>query len=175
MFSGLRQHALFYILDKHNLTLEIGEVENVSNQANKYGQNAYTTQPYMPQDMFVDVKVRIGETINEFKQLPANLSVANSGNVIVSDSKEAMNAEVEAMIRNSRSIIDSVPYHEKVITSCDAMLRELNPQFAKEKQQEEKIGALEKKMGGIENTLNQMHDLLTEAIGYNKSKRNKED
>ena len=52
------------------------------------------------------------------------------------------------------------------------MLRDLNPQFAKEKQQEEKIGALEEKMGGIENTLNQMMGLLSDAIGHSKSKKN---
>jgi hypothetical protein len=31
------------------------------------------------------------------------------------------------------------------------------------------------KMGGIENTLNQMMGLLSDAIGQNKSKRSKED
>jgi hypothetical protein len=55
------------------------------------------------------------------------------------------------------------------------MMRELNPQLAKEKEQEEKICVLEEKMGGIENTLNQMMGLLSDAIGQNRSKRNKED
>ena len=106
----------------------------------------------------------------------ADASVANSGNLIVSDSKEVMSAEVDAMLRNSRSALDNVPYHEKVIEACDVMLRELNPQFAKEKAQEEKIGVLEDKMSGIESTLNQMMGLLSDAIGQNKSKKNnKED
>ena len=175
MFSGLRQNALFYILDKSNLQLHIGEVESVSNPSPKYSQNSYPTQPFAQPDMYVDVKVKVGDTVNEYKQLSANLSVANSGNLIVSDNKDAMNAEVEAMLRNSRQIIDSIPYHEKVIESCDFMLRELNPQLAKEKQQEEKIGMLEEKMGGIESTLNQMMGLLSDAIGHNKSKSKKED
>ena len=55
------------------------------------------------------------------------------------------------------------------------MLRELNPQFAKEKEQEEKIGMLEEKMGGIESTLNQMMGLLSEAVNHSKSKTKKED
>ena len=176
MFSGLRQNSLFYILDKNNLLLQIGEVDSVSNPASKYGHTNYMPQPYAQQDMFVDVKVKVGDTINEYKQLPSNLSVANSGSLIVSDSKEAMSAEVEAMIRNSRGVIDSIPYHEKVIESCDLMLRDLNPQFAKEKQQEEKIGALEEKMGNIDDKLNKMFDLLSDTIGHSKSKKNnKED
>ena len=79
------------------------------------------------------------------------------------------------MMRTSRAVIDSVPYHEKALQTCEAMLRELNPQFAKEKEQEEKIGALEEKMGGIENTLNQMMGLLSDAIGQNKGRKSKED
>lgn len=175
MFNGLRQGNLFYILDKSNLKLQIGEVESVSNPMPKYNQNTFPTQPFAQPEMFVDVKVKVGDVTNEYKQLPANVAVANSGNLIVSDNKDAMNAEVEAMLRNSRQIIDSIPYHEKVINSCDFMLRELNPQFAKEKEQEEKIDMLEEKMGGIENTLNQMMGILSEAIGQNKSKRNKEE
>lgn len=176
MFKGLRQNSLFYILDKNNLTLQTGEVESVSNPTTKYGQPSYSAQPFAQQEMFVDVKVKIGDAVCEYKQLLADASVANSGNLIVSDSKEVMSAEVDAMLRNSRSALDNVPYHEKVIEACDVMLRELNPAFAKEKAQEEKIGALEDKMSGIESTLNQMMGLLSDAIGQNKSKKNnKED
>ena len=103
------------------------------------------------------------------------MNIANSGNVVVSDSKEAMSMEVESLLRNSKQIIESVPYHEKVVVSCDSMLRELNPQFAKEKEQEEKIDALEEKMGGIESTLNQMMGLLSEAVGHTKTKTKKEE
>jgi hypothetical protein len=103
------------------------------------------------------------------------MNIANSGNVVVSDSKEAMSMEVESLLRSSRQILDSIPYHERVITSCDGMLRDLNPQFAKEKEQEEKIDALELKMGGIETTLNEMMGLLSEAVGHTKSKIKKEE
>ena len=71
---------------------------------------------------------------------------------------------------DSRQIIDSVPYHEKVIASCDVMLRELNPSFKKEKEQEEKIGLLEQKMNGMEGTLTDIREMLSLAL--NKSKKN---
>ena len=135
MFSGLRQAGLFYILEKgEELKLKIGQVISVSNPQPKYGQYSYGSQP----EMTVDVRVKVDEETLEFKQLNANASIANSGSVIVSDSKEAMNAEVEGLLRTSRGVLDSVSYHEKVLTSCDAILRELNPSFKKEKEQEEK-------------------------------------
>jgi hypothetical protein len=55
------------------------------------------------------------------------------------------------------------------------MLRELNPQFAKEKEQEEKIGMLEEKMGNIEGTLNDMMGMLSKALGKNAPSKIKEE
>lgn len=171
MFSGVRQGSLFYILEKgEGISLKIGQVVSVSNPQPKYNQfgstPTFTAQP----EMVVDIKVKLGEDVLEFKQLNANASIANSGNVIVSDSKEAMSAEVEGLLRTSKQIIESVSFHEKVITSCDAILRELNPQFAKEKEQEEKIGQLEARMGYMDSKLDKMFDLLSENLEQRKSK-----
>ena len=172
MFSGLRQNGLFYILEKGDeLKLKVGQVVSVSNPQPKYGQYGYTAQP----EMTVDVKVKVDEETMEFKQLNANASIANSGSVIVSDSKEAMTAEVEGLLHTSKGILDSVSYHERVLASCDGILRELNPSFKKEKEQEEKIGMLEEKMVGIEGTLSDMMSMLSSALEQSKSKKIKED
>lgn len=178
MFQSLRQSNIFYILEKgEKPALKIGQVVSVSNPQPKYGQ-------YVPGQAFtqnvetvVDVTVKVGEESIEFKQLPANLAIANFGNngVVVSESREAMNAEVESMLRTSRQALESVPYHENVISSCDSILRELNPQFAKEKEQEEKIGALEQKVSSVENNLLDIKDMLSKALSgsNNSNQRNK--
>jgi ribosome-associated translation inhibitor RaiA len=166
MFSGLRTNSLFYILEKgEKPVLKVGQVSTVSNPSPKYGQ--YPTTPMFGQQMesVVDVTVKVGDETMDFKQLPSNLSIANLGqNVVVSENKEAMNAEVEAMLRNSRSILESVSYHESVIASCDSILRELNPQLAKEKAQEEKIGVLEDKMKELGTTLGSIQQMLAKAL-----------
>lgn len=177
MFSGLRQNSLFYILEKgETVNLKIGQVVSVSNPQPKYNQYQHL-QPYSQQETTVDVKVKIGDETVDFKQLPSNLSIANFGQngMVVSESKEAMCAEVEAMLRSSTAILESIPYHKKVISSCDDMLRQLNPQFAKEKEQEEKIGILEQRMGGMEGTLSEMKGMLSELVGHKKSIKNKEE
>ena len=74
------------------------------------------------------------------------------------------------MLRNSKQVIESIPYHERVVASCDVMLRELNPSFKKEKEQEEKIGLLEQKMNGMEGTLTDIREMLSLAL--NKTKKN---
>lgn len=176
MFSGLRQNNLFYILEKgEDFNLKTGQVVGVSNPQPKYNQfcsaPTYGVQP----ELFVDVKIKVGDETVEFKQLGANMSIANSGDVVVSDSREDMSAEIESMMRNSRQIIDSVPYHERVLASCDTMLRDLNPNFKKEKEQEEKIGALEQRMGHIDGKLEKVLELLSDTVSASKSKRSKED
>ena len=174
MFQGSRQGNLFYILEKGDeLKLRVGQVVSVSNPQPKYGQFGAPNFGSQP-EMTVDVRVKVDDETMDFKQLNANASIANSGNVVVSDSKDAMSAEVEGLLRASKAILESVPYHEKMLISCDNVLRDLNPSFKKEKEQEEKIGALEEKMVGIEGTLNDMMSMLSSALGQSKSKRKEE-
>lgn len=171
MFSALRQGSPFYILEKlDEPKLKVGSVVSVSQPTPKYSNSFLANQNFT--EMVVDVSVKVGEEELKFEKLPSSLSIANFGQngVVVSESKEAMNTEVEGMLRSSRSIIESVPYHEKVVQVCDVMLRELNPQFAKEKEQEEKISVLEQKMVGMEGTLSDIREMLNVAL--NKPKKN---
>lgn len=170
MFSAIREGQLFYILEKgENITLKKGVVQGVSQPYPRFNTS------FGGNDMIVDITVKTGDELAKFEKLPANLSIANSGNVIVSDSREAMSAEVEGMKRQSEDALNAIPYHEKTLTACDWMLRELNPQFAKEREQEEKIGRLEEKVGGMETTLTDIREMLTIALNANQKKENYED
>lgn len=171
MFSGLRQNSLFYVLEKgESPVLKVGQVVSVSNPAPKFGQ--YGVPGYaQPMETIVDVSVRIDDDTKEFKQLPSNLSVAHFDDrgVVVADSREAMCSEVSAMLHTSKNVLDSVDYHKNVAESCGKILEQLDPQLAKEKEQEKKIDALEIKMSGMEGTLNSIQTMLSEAL--NKSSK----
>jgi len=160
MFSALRQNSTVYILDKKGTPLlRKGQVVSVT--APKPKTSGFYSNPM---DMVVDIDVKAGDTQEVFKNLPANLSMANDGNVVISETREAMSSEVESMLGVSRQAVESVPYHERAITVYEAMLKELNPQFAKEKLQEEKISALETKIGGIEASIGDMKQMLAQAL-----------
>lgn len=164
MFSGLRTNSIFYALDKTDTPcLKIGQVESVSNPQPKFP--TYQPGQFSPQmETTVDVKVKFTDGEMEFKQLPSNGTIANSGMLVVSESREAMSAEVEAMLRQSRQILDSIDYHRNVAESCEAMLATLNPQIAKEKAQEAKITQLETKVSGMEGTLSDIKGMLAQAL-----------
>lgn len=156
MFSALRQSNPIYVLDKgENPSLKIGQVANVSTPAPLYGQfNNYT----------VDVTAVVDGLQLIFQKLPSVGSIATSNGLVVAESKEAMLPEVEGYMKNSQNILDNIPYHEKVVKACDGMLKMLNPQFAKAREQEEKISALETKVGGMEGTLGDIKEMLTKAL-----------
>lgn len=175
MFGGVRQGSLIYILNKtaNGAELKIGTVESFSNPQPKYGAQMSV---YGQQESTIDIKAKCGEELFDLKQLLTSQSITSCNGLVVSDNKEAMSAEVEAMQRTSRQIIDSVDYHQGIVDQCDVMLRELNPQFAKEKEQEEKIGILENKMGSIEGTLSNIQAMLSSVLSASpSSKKTKED
>ena len=164
MFQGLRTNSLFYVLDKGDTpSLRIGQVVSVSNPQTRYPSfnNGFTPQPM---ETVVDVKVKINDEEVDFKQLPANGQIANDKNLVVSDSKDAMSSEVDAMLRQSKAILESVDYHERVVKSCEGMLLKLNPQIAKDKEQSEKISKLEGKVSGVEDKVDKMMGLLEKAL-----------
>ena len=164
MFQGLRTNSLFYVLDKgENPNLKIGQVVSVSNPQTKYPtfNNGFTPQHM---ETVVDVKVKLGDDEVDFKQLPANGHIANDKSLVVSDNKEAMSAEVDAMLRQSKAILESVDYHKRVVDSCEGMLQQLNPQIAKDKEQTEKINKLEGKVSGIEGKIDKMMGWLQQTM-----------
>lgn len=168
MFSALRQGSLFYVLEKGDSPkLKVGYVVSVSTPQPKYSTNY--TQPFSMEST-VDITVKVGDENQEFKQVPGSLSIANFGisNIVISESKDEMNKEVDAMLRSSKQIIDSIPYHESVVKSCEEILKELNPQFAKQKDQEDKINNLETKVGGMETTLDEIRQMLSKALKTDK-------
>lgn len=160
MFSTLRQNSQIYILDKKGSpVLKKGVIESVSSQRSRtgsfYGQ---------PMDMVVDITVNVEGSTEEFKNIPASLSIANDGNMVISESREAMSTEVDSILSISKQILESVDYHKEVIDKCEQILKDLNPQFAKDKLQEEKINSLEERIGGVEDTLGDIKDMLSKAL-----------
>lgn len=168
MFGGVRQNSIIYVLDKSEKpNLKIGQLATISNPYPKYQQGTI----YTPNaEQVVDISVKTNDGTLEFKQLPTSLSIANSGNVVVSDSRDAMLSEVEGMRRTSQEHLDSVNYHQSVVESCDEMIAVLNPQIAREKENEQRIGAMEERMGGIEGALSNIQEMLTSALRTTKSK-----
>ena len=153
MFSALRQGSVVYILEKgENPVLKVGQVVSITqpNYSNNFLMNGST----------IDINVKVNNQNMDFKNVPSSQSVANYNNAVITETKELMSNEVDNMLQSSRSIVDSVAYHNNIITSCESILKELNPRFAKEKERDEDINNLKDKMGGIESKMDKILVLL---------------
>lgn len=140
MFSALRQGSVIYILEKgENPTLKVGQIVSITqpNYSNNFLMNGST----------IDINAKVGDQNMDFKNVPSSQSTATYNNVIIAETKELMSNEVDNMLQSSKSIVDSVTYHNNVIASCENILKELNPRFAKEKERDEDITNLKDKMG----------------------------
>ena len=99
-----------------------------------------------PQELVVDVVVRINGNDITLQKLPANLDVADQGTangaLVITTSREAMNSEVDSLRQKSLGILNSVDYHKKIVQDCEVLLQRLNPEFAEQKQQKQEIDNL---------------------------------
>lgn len=158
MFQSLRPSNQFYILHKDAVPyLEVGSVVSVSTPMPKF---QFPQTFGQPQEMVVDVVVRVNDNNVTFQKLPANQEIADFGNngaIVVATSKEAMNAELSSLRQKSIDIINSVNFHKSVIDGCDKTLRELNPEYAQKQQQAEEINTLKQ---GMEEMRQNMANLM---------------
>lgn len=159
MFSNLRANSQVYILHKDaSPYVEVGSVISVSQPVPKFPVANFM----QPQEMVVDVTVNINDNTVTLQKLPANLDIAdqgNMGNVVITTSREAMNAEIDALRQKSLSIINSVEYHNKIVQDCEILLQRLNPEFAEQKQQKQEIDTLKQQMSDM---MSSMRDLMSQ-------------
>lgn len=157
MFSELHQGSPLFLLDKGTLTIKVAQVQSVSLP------KPLLSQPFGLNNTSIDaVAVANGDTIN-LPGLPSNLSVATVNGIVVTETREAMASEVEAIQRMTQQVIDNYEAHKQTVERCTELLKELNPRIAREQQQEEKILQLEA-------SLAEMKEMLAKALNP-KSKK----
>lgn len=160
MFSALNQGSLVYILDKtNNLKLKVGEVVGVSQP--KFNNAGFNTQNN--NQTFVDIKIKIDGNVNEFNSIPSNYSLVsyNNGHIIISETKQGLQTEVETILQNSKQVLDNIEIYKNNIKECEDILKELNPQFAKDKERDDKISSLSNEVLDIKSTLDKIVTMLS--------------
>lgn len=167
MFSALRPGNTLYILDKsEEPVLRIGSVENVSapramyptyNPAVSFGTNMQTV---------VDIKVKIGDEKKDIVGVPSNSNIHSHGDFVISETREAMIAEVDAMFQDSKNTINSIPKHEKIMRACEDILKELNPVYAKEQERDDTLKDLKEQVDDIKKVLSRFESVLIRQGNY---------
>ena len=152
MFSALAQGSSVYILDKTSSPKYlIGEVVGVSQP--KINFNGQST---------VDLRVNVDGSVQEFSNLLSinSISTYNGGKIIISETKQGIQNEIESILDNSRKIVDNIDFYKQNIIDCEEILKQLNPQFAKDKERDDRLFNLESRFDGVESKLDKIFDLI---------------
>lgn len=158
MFQSIRQNSTIYIFHKgDNPRLEMGYVTSVTPPKPKYQVPPTFGQS---QEMIVDIVAKINGQIVNYNSLPAQADIAdsfsNGETIVISDTKEAMNAEIISLKQKSSDIVNSIEYHKKLMVDCDKILADLNPEFAEKQAQQEEINSLKSQMVEMSKNMNEL-------------------
>ncbi len=157
MFSNLSQNSILYILDLHsNPKVLSGPIERVSVPRPKYN----TFNPNM--EMIVDITATVNGERREFKGVP-NGSLANFGDdaFVLAESKDVLNSYVNAMLQNSRSVVNSIEKHQKLIAEYEEALQELNPDIKASKENDKAIQSLQDQVNALQQGMQKMLAIMT--------------
>lgn len=142
MFSGLSQGSLVYILDKTDIMkFRVGEVVG-------------TTIPQFSTDgsgMVMKLSVKTEGDVVEYNNVPSAASVVsyNNGKQVIAETKQSIQSEVETILHNATHIVEHIDDYKQQIKQCEEMLKELNPQYAKDKARDEDIAGLKNEVAGM--------------------------
>ena len=115
----------------------------------------------------MDININTENDKMEFKNIMPSLSVVDYKNAILSETKELLIPEVETLLQNSKSIVENVDFHKKVIDSCEKMLKDLSPKYAKEIQHDEDINNLKSEIEGIKSKMDTIIQMLSRSDTQN--------
>lgn len=162
MFSTLKQGSIIYVLEKgERLVLKTGQVVN-------QGQNS---QYNFGQPMgLINITVNANGEKLDFSNLPPNQSSTNynNGTTLVSDNKEAIVVEVENIISNSQNVINSIDYHQTMVTDGEDILKTINPRFAKDKERDEEINRINGRINDMDSKLDKVLAALSSKVETTK-------
>lgn len=151
MFSALSQGSSVYLLDKSSSPKYlVGEVVGVTQPKYNFGQAT------------VDLKIKIEDSVQEFNNLPSVNSFVtyNNGKLLISETKQGIQNEVETILANSKNILENIDTYKQNVEDCESILKQLNPQFAKDKERDDRLLNLETRFDGVESKLDKIFDLI---------------
>ena len=149
MFSALNQGSLVYILDKTDgVKFKIGEIVG-------------TTVPQFAVDgsgMVMKLSVKINGNVAEYNNVPSAATIVsyNNGRFIIAETKQSIQSEVESTLHNANYIIEHIEDYKSQITQCEDVLKELNPQYAKDKARDEEIANIKSEVAGMKTNIDKI-------------------
>lgn len=174
MFQSARVNQPIYILYKESVPrIEIGTITQVTQPVYKFP----TAAPYgQMQEQVVDVFANVGGAQRQFQQLPANKESANyvsNGNVFVTVSRDAMNAEIATLKNEAVGIINRVDEERQKIVKYDEILMQLNPEYAENQRREQEMTSMKQRMEAMASDNAELKNMMAQVLAKLDADSNK--
>lgn len=169
MFSALNQGGLVYIVDKTDgLKYKTGEIVSTSN--NNMFNGTFGSSNFTPNGK-INLKIRVDNNVIDYPEAPLNGSVAsyNNGNILVCETKQNAIAEIERILREAKRILENRTSYEKQVNECEAVLKDINPVFAKDKEFDDRINNLNTRFSNMEDKLDKVLSAVLPNINTTNS------
>lgn len=174
MFQSLRTNQQFYILTKGaNPRLDIGSVTAVTSPQIKFQAipQGLGSQP----EYVVDVTVSINGATQQYQRLPANKEIADFGdgfgNIVVATSRDAMNNEIATLKNRSEDHINKVEEERQKLIAYEAILQQLNPEYAEKQKQEAEILNLKNQVATMAKTNANLEQMMQQLLSKFKDEK----
>ena len=157
MFSALSQGSLIHILEKTDgLKYKVGEVIGVT-QPN-YSGSIFSTPSYTNPNSLITLKVKVDGEVREYPEVvPIQTTMSyNNGNVFISETIQGIQTEVENIHKRNKQILSNTSYYEKEVEDCETIMKEISPQFAKDKERDDRINHLDSKVTSMGDKLDKI-------------------
>ena len=167
MLSALRPGTPVYVLYKNEPRFAVAKVSQVSNQYPNLGYQ----QPLVPgNNLAVNISIEVDGKVENYERIPLNSTIAEfpDKGVIISETRDGIINEVNAIKSTSVTALQQVDMHRKVIASCDKLLFDLNPQLKKDQEQAQEIATLKEQIAGMSDQIAALTGMLSTSLGKKK-------
>lgn len=167
MFSQLRANAPLFILHKESMPFYIEQGNVISVSAPMPSANYMGGQ----MNFTVDIVAMINGQRVTYQKLPANAESADfagNGNIVVASSRDAINAELTATRQRSVDELSRTEYNNSVVSICDKLYQQINPEYAERAKQAEEMDAIKNEMAELRKMNKELMSLLKEKTSSKK-------
>lgn len=150
----LQQHTTeISNLKKSNANLQDQITSNDSDITNLTAKHKSLSKTVQDIAAIVGASTATNVTYNnvDYNNIPANNNSVsyNNGNLIIAESKQTIQSEVEATLQHANYVIEHIEDYKNQVVRCEEVLKELNSQFAKDKARDERIAGIENEVAGM--------------------------
>ena len=113
--------------------------------------------------MVIKLQIKIDDNVVDYNNIPSSASIVsyNNGKLIIAETKQQLQSEVESILHNATYIIEHIEDYKKQILQCEEVLKELNPQYAKDKARDEEFNNIKKEVAGLREDISKILEVVT--------------